>query len=133
MRKILFLFLASALAMSTVGCGGSSVPTPQQLMTANYGTYPTEYRDIIKRYMHGLLIDPYSAQYEFLKGPAQAWHNPWPIGDTIFGYAVCAGINSKNRFGGYVGMKPFFFMLHDGAVVHIENSEYVVGKACSSI
>ena len=120
MQKLLSLFMAIALAMSTVGCNGPSSPTPEQLVRADYGAYPTDYQDIIKRYMNDLLIDPYSARYEFLKGPTRSWHRI--LGDTKFGYAVCAGVNAKNRFGGYVGMKPYFFMLHNGVVVrHLDD------------
>ena len=122
MQNFLLLFMATAFVMSTAGCTGAPTLTPEQLTGADYGVYPTDYQDVIKRYMNDFLIDPYSARYEFLKGPTRAWHDDF--GDIRFGYAVCAGINAKNRFGGYVGMKPFFFMLHNGVVVrHLEGPE----------
>ena len=40
-----------------------------------------------------------------------------------FGWRVCGTVNSKKRFGGYVGRVPFFVLFRDGRIV-----ESLVGK-----
>lgn len=138
-KSVLLLTLIMVLAVFATGC--AKAPTPEELAKANYGTYPGDYQEVIKRHMNLVLKDPASAQYNFYKGPSQAWYSPSPLvggdGSTKFGYAVCVGVNAKNSFGGYTGMKPSYFLVRNGSVIArlIGDSEFVAGvvnNLCSS-
>lgn len=110
MKKALLLL---AIVFS-VGCGLVQ-PTPQEIATAYYGPYPSNYQDIIKEHMKYKLFDPYSAVFEFPNQPARAWMVP--MGNKVYGWAVVCLINGKNRMGGYVGFQEHQFLLRDGQVV----------------
>jgi hypothetical protein len=101
-----------------IGCAAAHKPTPEQIAVADYGSYPEDYRQIVEDYMKKILIDPYSAVYEDWHGPSKGYF--YDMSGTYYGYRVCVEINSKNRMGGYVGSKPFFFMIKDGRVVKME-------------
>jgi len=63
------------------------------------------------------LADPGAAQIEITKGP-------WRDSVTTFGHAqagefVCAKVNAKNAYGGYVGFRPFMFILRDDGTVAV--------------
>ena len=47
-----------------------------------------------------------------------------------YGWRVCAGINAKNSYGGYVGEKPYFFLLRDSAVQKYEYVQFAVETLC---
>jgi len=103
-------------------------PTPEQMASADYGSYPDNYEDIIRNHYSKTLFDPYSAVYTFGR-PQRAWNG---LGGTIFGWAVCGTINAKNRFGGYVGAKPFFALIRYGKVER-EYTEIMAEGLCKNI
>lgn len=110
---MLRLWLPTLLCLLVTGC--LQPPSPEELARADYGPQPREYRAIIKEHMKYILKDPESAQYEVVKGPAQGWSKTFD--GLLFGYAVCVGINAKNSFGGYVGMKMYYFLIHNNTVI----------------
>lgn len=89
-------------------------PSAEQLASADYGQYPSDYEQTIKSYMAQRLKDPYSAQFQFLNPPKTAWNG---IGGLKYGYAVCVLINAKNSFGGYTGSQLSYFMLRGSTVI----------------
>jgi len=116
MNKIMGILFAFALF---IGCASSPRPTPQQIAEADYGDPPSKYQDSIKGVISPKLFDPYSAIYTF-SVPDKGWNNM--LGKTIYGYSVCGSINAKNRFGGYVGAKPFYsFFRNESLVVFIHD------------
>ncbi len=119
--------IALVLALAVGAC--AKPPTALEIATADYGPYPSDYQDIIKRYMGNLLFDPYSAVYENWRGPSQGYTGGNFV-QTAFGYRVCVDINAKNRLGGYVGRKPHFFMIRYGAVVQ-ELGEFSTRQLCN--
>ena len=78
--------------------------------------YPTNYKKIIKDIYNTWLFDPYSAVYAFedvlrythLWGEERTWRGK--IEFDVIGWGVYGTLNSKNRFGGYVGAHTFFAM-----------------------
>ncbi|MEA3192696.1 MAG: hypothetical protein QOD26_1029 [Betaproteobacteria bacterium] len=64
--------------------------------------------------MRAILRDPESARYEFLNRPKTGWNG---IGGLKFGHVVCARINGKNAYGGYVGYRISYFMIKNGRVI----------------
>lgn len=116
-------FISSAVMMVTIlfltSC--ASMPTQQELASADYGGYPDNYEQIIKTYLEPLLKDPYSAEYRHLKGPEKQWASI--VAQSNYGYGVCYMINAKNSFGGFIGYKTHHFLIHDGVVVqHVYES-----------
>ena len=99
-------------AILTVAC--ATAPTPEEAAAADYGPYPMGYEDVIKEHMRGRLKDPYGAQCRFLNPPMKGWQR---LGGRTFGWIVCADINAKNSYGGYIGFKRRYFMLRHGRIV----------------
>jgi hypothetical protein len=114
MRK---LFTSLTLATMLVGC---AAPSPKELESADYGPYPTYYEQIIKLHMQSVLKDPESARYQFLNTPTIAWDGS---GGMKYGFVVCAYINSKNSFGGYVGNRMTYFMINSGRVTYVNRDD----------
>lgn len=110
--------LVAVAFVGLIGCAAAHKPTPEKIAVADYGSYPENYRQIVEDYMKKILIDPYSAVYDDWHGPSKGYF--YDMSGTYFGYRVCVEINTKNRMGGYVGSKPFFFMIKDGLVVKME-------------
>ena len=106
-------FLLLAVVFFLLG-GCAVAPTQDELASADYGAYPSDYKDIVQNYMETRLKDPMSAQYSFLNSPRSAWNT---FGGKKFGYAVCARVNAKNSFGGYTGGKLNYFLIRNGSVI----------------
>lgn len=92
--------------------GCATKPTPGEMASADYGSYPDAYQTIIQNYMGHLLKDPYSARYEYLNQPKKGWAR-----GPIFGYVVCVNVNARNSYGGYTGAQPSYFMIHDDRII----------------
>jgi hypothetical protein len=108
MKVITLLFVFLVLAS---GCA-STQPTPEQLASADYGTYPENYQTVIKDFMSFALKDPESARYQF-KEPYKGYKTRGLLfggGVEKYGWLVEAYINAKNSFGGYVGSKKYTFL-----------------------
>lgn len=56
--------------------------------------------DAAKRAIGARMFDPYSAQFENITLGATAKGGP----------VVCGTVNAKNRMGGYVGRRPFWYI-----------------------
>jgi hypothetical protein len=84
-------------------------------MEQKYGSYPIAYRELITRWLGTQLIDPASAQIEWLGEP-----KPIEIkgrdGQPFFGYVVEFKVNSRNRFGSYTGKQARRVYIRNGEV-----------------
>ncbi len=111
MKKIfyvLFFFL--------IGCATIPKPTMEQIEAADCGAFPLNYEDAIKGVISPHLLDPYSAMFTFTR-PLKGWND---MGSKpIYGWVVCGTVNAKNRFGGYVGVKPFYTMIRNDTVIRL--------------
>ena len=119
--------LAHCLLITITLSGCAAAPTKEELARANFGSYPTDCEQVIRGYMDGVLKDSESARYQFLNKPQTAW-TTWG-GKRQYGYAVCAYINAKNSFGGYVGNRLNYFMIHDGKVIAATHGDGEYGEA----
>ena len=99
------------------GCVAAKVPTKVEQANANYGNFPSDYKQIVHAYISSILVDPPSARYSNWKGPRKAWVATKFRG-SHFGYEVCVDLNAKNRMGGYSGRKPYYFMINSGRIVY---------------
>ncbi|MCW2200427.1 hypothetical protein M2227_002517 [Bradyrhizobium elkanii] len=107
-------FVAGALSMFILfeALGGSSISQSLRAL---------ESRNVknAKATVSKSLFDPYSAQYEDVREI-----------NTDVGAMVCGLVNAKNRMGGYVGRKPFYYLALNGeAAVISNNSDAFVYKS----
>lgn len=73
--------------------------TKQDSTTIREAILPNKNISSAKKYLEEVLYDPESVRYKNLR-------------ETNFG-AVCGEYNAKNRYGGYIGFKPFIFFSKD--------------------
>ncbi|MGY4312852.1 hypothetical protein [Bradyrhizobium sp. JR3.5] len=103
-------YIAGALSIVIVWqiFGGS----PSLQLAAKTGASPDSANvKSAKTQLGKFLFDPYSAQYEDIREIK-----------TEIGAMVCGLVNAKNRMGGYVGRKPFYYMAINGEVAVIRNN-----------
>jgi hypothetical protein len=120
MRSVFFsLCIVSVLV---VGC--QTGPSKKALASADYGPYPHNYQTIIGAFVAKIAIDPNpnSTKIRF-ELPVKGY---LPRSSNFrysyeFGWVVKAWINSKNRFGGYTGDRPWRFLLRNGQIQLMES------------
>lgn len=82
-------------------------------------------KNAIEKYIKNRLSDPYTAHFK------------WPKNTEVYeGNMVyyCAFVNSKNKFGGYVGYTPFKVTLIESKKGwQVEEAEYGGGVYCSPV
>ena len=114
MKALVSLSLISAVAvgLSVVGSLNAQTPAPD---TARYGPYPTNYKEVIMRWLSKQLIDPDSARIEWNGEP-----KPSDVGkgsEAVSGYLVNFTVNARNRFGTYTGKQKHSVLLRNGEVI----------------
>lgn len=107
--KIVIVFAALTLS----GC--MSMPTQQEIASADYGAYPSQYQQIVRGYFQATLKDPESAQYASISKPVKYSTRDW--GTMRYGYLVCVAINAKNSYGAYTGFDHVGLLIHNDRVV----------------
>ena len=114
------LAVASLTAFLFSGCASVAAPTASELAAADYGPpiAQAEAEALAKEVLATVLKDPYSAVYN-CSAPEKGWRN-----DTVFekykkhyGYVLKCTVNAKNSYGGYVGAKPYEFVINNGHVI----------------
>jgi hypothetical protein len=91
----------------------SAEPTP--LDTEKYGQYPTNYKEIVMKWLETQLNDASSAHIEWNGEP-----KPTNLGTQdkpLYGYLVNFKINARNRFGTYTGMQSHGALIRNGEVI----------------
>lgn len=124
MKFVIVLFLC----FSVVSCAAR--PKSEMILSADYGPYPDNYEQIIKDHYSTKLFDPYSAVYTFNAKPRRDYDRV--SSGVQFGWVVCGTINGKNRFGGYVGVQPFYTLIKNGRVI-VAYEEFMANAACQAI
>jgi hypothetical protein len=82
---------------------------------ALYGSYPANYKEIVKEWLDTRLIDPASAQIEWEGDPKPA--DLGTKGQHLYGWLVKLKVNSRNRFGAYTGKQTYSALIRDNQVV----------------
>jgi hypothetical protein len=111
--KMLALLVCLFFVAITAVCdlNGESQPVDAD----RYGTYPTNYKEIVTKWLETQLIDAGSAHIE--------WNgDPKPVdldtnGKHLYGYLVNFKVNARNRFGAYTGMQSHGALIRDGEVI----------------
>ena len=83
--------------------------------TALYGPYPTNYKEIVMKWLETQLIDADSAKIEWNGEPKPS--NQGTEDKPLYGYLVNFKINARNRFGSYTGMQSHGALIRDGQVI----------------
>ncbi|MQU27290.1 hypothetical protein GHO29_12420 [Pseudomonas helleri] len=115
MRSAALIFLLFSLL---TGC--ASKPTPEQIQAADYGAsvYQADAEKAVKSFFNIYLKDPESARYSF-----GSVYRGYMVGSVFEGRKLEAGylldvtVNAKNSYGGYVGAKPYKFLIHNDRLV----------------
>lgn len=121
-------YTASAILIMLFMLGCAYTPSTTELQHANYGAAPTQTEERIRHYFSGTLKDPDSLRIQFITVPRKDFYlNPNNF-NTQFGYGwhVCAVVNAKNVYGGYVGARPYHFYFK------AENIEFVTDASMNS-
>ena len=100
-----------------VGC--AQAPTRTELSQIDYGSYPSDYKKSVERYLDMVLRDPGGKQIEWLREPRSMYNKEGPLlgGGISAGYAVCAYVNVRNNYGGYTGPKLSWFLIKNDNVI----------------
>lgn len=113
-------------ACTVFGC--ATLPTQQEAAMADYGSYPNNYEEITKNYYSHMLKDPDSAKYQSITTPKKFWMGNRFEG-AKYGYLVCATVNGKNSYGGYVGYSTDGLLIRNGSVIdYIEKGRLLNGN-----
>lgn len=104
MKKITVLFV---VLLIIVNCA----PSVKVVKNKDFGEYPENYKEVIKLYYSVRLKDPESARYEWPEEPFKGFYIEGGFKNPIYGYICPVGINAKNSFGGYTGMKMRIFIM----------------------
>ena len=110
--------LTIAIILVILGC--IPKPSPQELANATFASLPSNYENKIKDAFTFKLIDPTAPVYKFQQPVKKTkFKGVLRGGGHYYGWQVCGLVNSKNRFGGYVGWKKFsaFFYGPDQPVI----------------
>lgn len=117
MRRIFYMKMALVSLMLLLFTGGCNhiPPSAEELANANFGSVPGDYQNRIKSEMELSLFDSESARYKFgLPFKARTCMG----GCWQFGHGVFFSVNSKNRYGGYVGYEGYSaFFKPDGTMI----------------
>jgi hypothetical protein len=82
---------------------------------ARYGPYPTNYKEIVSKWLETQLIDPTSARIEWIDEPKSA--DLGTKGEHLYGYLVHFRVNARNRFGAYTGKQTHGALIRNGEVI----------------
>ncbi len=82
---------------------------------APYGPYPTNYKDVVMKWLNEQLVDAASARIEWQGDPQPA--DLGKNGEHIYGFLVQFRVNARNRFGTYTGMQQHGVLIKNGEVI----------------
>jgi hypothetical protein len=112
MKKLVSLVCVSFMGMCTLGnLGAETQPADKE----RYGPYPTNYKEIVMKWLDTQLIDAGSARIEWNSDPKPA--NLGTKDKPLYGYLVSFKVNARNRFGVYTGMQSHGALIRNGEVI----------------
>src|SRR5438309_12050367 len=111
--KVLALFVCASLV--GVSAALHVKAEAETADVARYGPYPTNYKEIVMKWLETQLIDAGSAKIEWNGEPKPS--NQGTEDKPLYGYLVNFKINARNRFGSYTGMQSHGALIRDGQVI----------------
>jgi hypothetical protein len=112
MKKLVSSVCALFMGMCMVSRLGAETPSAD---TERYGPYPSNYKEIVMKWLDTQLIDAASARIEWNGDPKPA--NLGTKDNPLYGYLVNFKINARNRFGAYTGMQSHGALIRNGEVI----------------
>src|ERR1700746_150323 len=111
MKKFGSLLACPFLGLALLGNLWAETPPAD---TERYGPYPTNYKEIVTKWLDTQLLDAASARIEWNGDPKPA--NLGTKDKPLYGYLVNFKVNARNRFGAYTGMQSHGALIHNGEV-----------------
>lgn len=111
--KTLALFLCISFLGVSAGLNLASETEPADV--TRYGPYPTNYKEIVTKWLGTQLLDASSARIEWNGDPKPA--DLGKKGEYLYGYLVTFKVNSRNRFGAYTGKQNHGALIRNGEVI----------------
>jgi hypothetical protein len=111
MKGLAFCAAILFLIGSVVGLAQQGSPAD----TALYGPYPTNYKEIVMKWLNEQLVDAASARIEWQGDPQAA--DLGKNGEHLYGYLVQFSVNARNRFGTYTGKQQHGALIKNGEVI----------------
>jgi len=108
-------FLLASLALAALLSDANFAQSPPSAGSV-YGAYPTNYQDIVTRWLNSALVDPKSVKVKWLGDPKPG-ELPVGKGQTVAGFLVDFSVNARNIFGAYTGSQRHTALIRDGQVV----------------
>ena len=112
MKMVAFWICASFAGISAAfDLNAEAEPTD----LTRYGPYPTNYKEIVNKWLETQLIDAPSAHIEWNGDP-----KPADLGtkdEHLYGYLVEFTVNARNRFGAYTGKQNHGALIRNGEVI----------------
>lgn len=109
--KLPFVILALLALLPVVALAQSPPP-----VSADYGAYPANYRELITAWLDSNLVDPNDVKIEWLSEP-----KPGELtvrkGLKVSGFLVDFSVNARNVFGTHTGAQKHTALIRDGQVV----------------
>lgn len=121
---------STALLIAILCTSCAYTPSNTDIKQANYGVKPSQPEAAIRTYFTGTLKDPDSLRIQFVTEPKQDWFlNPANF-NTKFGYGwhVCAMVNAKNSYSGYVGARPYHFYFNGERIAFVTDAGMNSGR-----
>jgi hypothetical protein len=112
MKKLVSVICALFMGMCAVSSLYAETPAAD---TERYGQYPTNYKEIVMKWLDKQLLDAGSAHIEWSGDP-----KPASLGTKdkpLYGYLVNFKVNARNRFGAYTGMQSHGALIRNGDVI----------------
>lgn len=91
------------------------------------GTYPTNYKQLVRENVRKTFFDPYSLRDVAISEPQPG---RLLLQTTGPGWIVCLEANAKNKMGGYVGLRRTAFLIIEGEIRASESESFVSDEIC---
>ena len=113
MKRLAFFLGISFLGATLAITGTAETPSPSP--DDRYGPSPTNYKEIVMKWLEQQLVDPASARIEWVDEPKPT--DAGKGGEHLYGYLVHFRVNARNRFGGYTGKQNHAALIRNGEVI----------------
>ena len=109
--KMFALFLGVLSISAVLGVAAETTPAD----VTRYGPYPTNYKEIVTKWLQTQLVDAGSARIEWNGDPKPA--DLGKQGEHLYGWLVNFKVNARNRFGVYTGKQSHGALIREGEVI----------------
>ena len=105
----------SVLFLGIIALCRLSAETPPPVDLAHYGPYPTDYKEIVTKWLETQLVDAPSARIQWEGDPKPA--DLGKKGEHLYGWLVNFKVNARNVFGASTGAQKHGALIRDGQVI----------------